>query len=193
MKVIFDEEVIPLFKQKFDLPTIYHRTLQTCSIGESFLAEKIKDIENNLPSYIKLAYLPSVGTVRLRLSAHGDNKEKLIHEVSQICNQFYERIGEYIYGEGDDNLSEVVGKLLKEKNKTLATAESCTGGFIAHQITSIAGSSSYYKGSIVSYDNKIKTLELNVSDEILKNDGAVSEACVKQMAQTILNKFNVGF
>lgn len=193
MKVIFDEEVVPLLIDKFELPTIYHRTLQTCSIGESFLAEKIKDIENNLPNYIKLAYLPSVGTVRLRLSAHGNNKEQLIHEVNEICNQFYDRIGEYIYGEGDDNLSQVVGKLLKEKNKTLATAESCTGGFIAHQITSIAGSSYYYKGSIVSYDNKIKMLELNVSDDILKNDGAVSEACVKQMAQTILNKFDVDY
>jgi nicotinamide-nucleotide amidase len=193
MKVIFDEEVIPLLKQKFELPTIYHRTLQTCSIGESFLAEKIKDIENNLPNYIKLAYLPSVGNVRLRLSAQGNNKEQLIHEVNQICNQFYVRIGEYIYGEDNDNLSEVVGRLLKEKNKTLATAESCTGGFISHQITSIAGSSSYYKGSIISYDNKIKILELNVSDDILKIDGAVSEACVKQMAQTILKKFDVDY
>jgi nicotinamide-nucleotide amidase len=193
MKVIFEEEVIPLLKQKFELPTILHRTLQTCSIGESFLAEKIKDLEDNLPNYIKLAYLPSVGTVRLRLSAYGTNKDELINEVTQICNQFYERIGEYIYGEGDDNLSQVVGSLLKDKNKTLATAESCTGGFIAHQITAIAGSSYYYKGSIISYDNKIKTQELNVSDDILKNEGAVSEACVKQMALAILNKFNVDY
>ncbi len=193
MKVIFEEEATPLLKQKFELPIIYHRTLQTCSIGESFLAEKIKDLEENLPSYIKLAYLPSVGTVRLRLSANGNNKEQLVNEVAQICNSFYERIGENIYGEGDDHLSEVVGKLLKEKNKTLATAESCTGGFIAHQITSIAGSSKYYKGSIVSYDNSIKTLELNVSDEILNNHGAVSEACVKQMASTILHKFDVDY
>lgn len=193
MKVIFEEEAIPLLKQKFELPTIYHRTLQTCSIGESFLAEKIKNLEENLPNYIKLAYLPSVGTVRLRLSAHGNNKEQLIHEVELICKQFYARIGEYIYGEGDDNLSQVVGSLLKEKNKTLATAESCTGGFIAHQITAIAGSSNYYKGSIVSYDNKIKSQELNISDDILKNDGAVSEACVKQMANSILKKFDVDY
>ncbi len=193
MKVIFEEEAVPLLKQKFELPYIYHRTLQTCSIGESFLANKIKDIEENLPSYIKLAYLPSVGAVRLRLSAYGNNKEQLETEVAQICNQFYERIGEYIYGEGNDSLNEVIGVLLKGKNKTMATAESCTGGFIAHQITSIAGSSKYYKGSIVSYDNSIKQLELNVSDEILKTVGAVSEACVKQMANEVLKKFDVDY
>lgn len=193
MKVIFEEEAVPLLKQKFELPFIYHRTLQTCSIGESFLANKIKDIEENLPEHIKLAYLPSVGTVRLRLSANGENKLQLEEDVAQICNQLYERIGQYIYGEGNDSLNEVIGVLLKGKNQTMATAESCTGGFIAHQITSIAGSSKYYKGSIVSYDNSIKQLELNVSDEILKTAGAVSEACVKQMATEVLKKFDVDY
>ena len=193
MKVIFEEEVTPLLKQKFELPFIYHRTLQTCSIGESFLAEKIKDIENELPSHIKLAYLPSVGAVRLRLSAYGNNEEQLINEVNVICNKMYENIGEYIFGENNDSLSEVVGNLLKQKNKTLATAESCTGGFIAHQITSIPGSSKYFIGSIISYDNKIKKQELNVTNDTLLNDGAVSEECVKQMSSAILNKFGVDY
>lgn len=193
MKVIFEEEAVPLLKQKFELPFIYHRTLQTCSIGESFLANKIKDIEENLPEHIKLAYLPSVGTVRLRLSANGKNKLQLEEDVALICIQLYERIGQHIYGEGNDSLNEVIGVLLKGKNQTMATAESCTGGFIAHQITSIAGSSKYYKGSIVSYDNSIKQLELNVSDEILKTAGAVSEACVKQMATEVLKKFDVDY
>jgi nicotinamide-nucleotide amidase len=193
MKVIFEEEVTPLLKQKFKLPFIYHRTLQTCSIGESFLAEKIKDIENELPSHIKLAYLPSVGAVRLRLSAYGNNEENLINEVNVICNKMYEHIGEYIFGENNDSLSEVVGNLLKQKNKTLATAESCTGGFIAHQITSIPGSSKYFIGSIISYDNKIKQQELNVTNDTLLNDGAVSEECVKQMSSAILNKFGVDY
>jgi nicotinamide-nucleotide amidase len=193
MKVIFEEEVTPLLKQKFELPFIYHRTLQTCSIGESFLAEKIKDIENELPSHIKLAYLPSVGAVRLRLSAYGNNEENLINEVNIICNKMYENIGEYIFGENNDSLSEVVGNLLKQKNKTLATAESCTGGFIAHQITSIPGSSKYFIGSIISYDNKIKQQELNVTNDTLLNDGAVSEECVKQMSSAILNKFGVDY
>lgn len=193
MKVIFEEEVTPLLKQKFELPFIYHRTLQTCSIGESFLAEKIKDIENELPSHIKLAYLPSVGAVRLRLSAYGNNEENLINEVNVICNKMYEHIGEYIFGENNDSLSEVVGNLLKQKNKTLATAESCTGGFIAHQITSIPGSSKYFIGSIISYDNKIKQQELNVTNDTLLNNGAVSEECVKQMSTAILNKFGVDY
>ncbi|MFY7732974.1 MAG: competence/damage-inducible protein A [Bacteroidia bacterium] len=193
MKVIFEEEVTPLLKQKFELPFIYHRTLQTCSIGESFLAEKIKDIENELPSHIKLAYLPSVGAVRLRLSAYGNNEENLINEVNVICNKMYVHIGEYIFGENNDSLSEVVGNLLKQKNKTLATAESCTGGFIAHQITSIPGSSKYFIGSIISYDNKIKQQELNVTNDTLLNNGAVSEECVKQMSNAILNKFGVDY
>jgi nicotinamide-nucleotide amidase len=193
MKVIFEEEVTPLLKQKFELPFIYHRTLQTCSLGESFLAEKIKDIENELPIYIKLAYLPSVGAVRLRLSAYGNNEQKLIKEVNVICNKMYEQIGEYIFGENNDSLSEVVGNLLKKKNKTLATAESCTGGFIAHQITSIPGSSKYFIGSIISYDNKIKQQELNVTSDTLLNNGAVSEECVKQMSSAILNKFGVDY
>jgi nicotinamide-nucleotide amidase len=193
MKTIFEEEAIPLIKNKFTLPFIYHRTLQTCSIGESYLAEKIIDIEETLPQHIKLAYLPSVGAVRLRLSAHGNNESEVMNDVAVIVNKMYERIGEYIYGENNDSLSEVVGKLLTNKNKTMATAESCTGGFIAHQITSIPGSSKYFTGSIVSYDNKIKQQELNVSNTILNNEGAVSEACVKQMATKILSKFNVDY
>ncbi len=193
MKTIFEEEAIPLIKNKFTLPFIYHRTLQTCSIGESYLAEKIIDIEETLPHHIKLAYLPSVGAVRLRLSAQGNNESEVINDVATIVNKMYERIGEYIYGENNDSLSEVVGKLLTNKNKTLATAESCTGGFIAHQITSNPGSSKYFTGSIISYDNKIKQQELNVSNTILSNDGAVSEACVKQMATEILSKFNVDY
>jgi nicotinamide-nucleotide amidase len=169
MKTIFEEEAIPLIKNKFTLPFIYHRTLQTCSIGESYLAEKIIDIEETLPQHIKLAYLPSVGAVRLRLSAHGNNESEVMNDVAVIVNKMYERIGEYIYGENNDSLSEVVGKLLTNKNKTMATAESCTGGFIAHQITSIPGSSKYFTGSIISYDNKIKQQELNVSNTILNN------------------------
>jgi nicotinamide-nucleotide amidase len=140
-----------------------------------------------------LAYLPSVGAVRLRLSAYGNNEEQLINEVNVICNKMYENIGEYIFGENNDSLSEVVGNLLKQKNKTLATAESCTGGFIAHQITSIPGSSKYFIGSIISYDNKIKQQELNVTNDTLLNDGAVSEECVKQMSSAILNKFGVDY
>lgn len=193
MKTIFEEEVIPLLKAKFKLPFIYHRTLQTCSIGESYLAEKIKHIENKLPNHIKLAYLPAVGTVRLRLSAFGNNEAELINQVTLICDEIYNEIGEHIYGEGNDNLNEVIGALLKIKNKTLATAESCTGGFIGHQITLVPGSSAYFMGGIISYDNNIKKQELGVNEALLASDGAVSEACVIQMAKQTLQKFNVDY
>jgi nicotinamide-nucleotide amidase len=193
MKTIFEEEAVSKLKSKFKLPSIFHRTLQTVSIGESFLAKKIEDIEDSLPSHIKLAYLPSVGAVRLRFSAYGDDKNTLEKEVEQFVKQVYERISNYIYGEGDASLTQTLGDLLKEKNQTVSTAESCTGGYIAHQLTSVAGSSAYFMGSIVSYANYIKTQELGISDELLKSYGAVSEECVKQMANAVRIKMNTTY
>ncbi len=193
MKTIFEEEAIPKIKQKFTLPFIFHRTLQTVGIGESFLAKKIEHIENILPPHIKLAYLPSIGAVRLRFSAYGNNNNILIQEVDTIVSQVYATIGTYIFGEADDSLPQVVGALLKQKNSTISTAESCTGGYIAHQITAIAGSSLYFIGSIICYANDVKKNELGVSDDILKNDGAVSEACVTQMANEIRKKMNTTY
>ena len=193
MKSIFEEEAIPKIKSKFKLPSIFHRTLQTVSIGESFLAKKIEDIEDSLPTHIKLAYLPSVGAVRLRFSAYGDDKNSLEKEVEVYVKQVYERIAIHIYGEGDASLTQTLGNLLKERKETVSTAESCTGGYIAHQLTSVAGSSSYFMGSVVSYANYIKTQELGVSEDILQNKGAVSEECVKQMATAVRIKMNTTF
>jgi nicotinamide-nucleotide amidase len=193
MKTIFEEEAVPKINSKFKLPSIFHRTLQTVSIGESFLAKKIEDIENSLPSYIKLAYLPSVGAVRLRFSAYGDDKISLEKEVEEYVKQVYEKISDHIYGEGDASLTQTLGNLLKERKQTISTAESCTGGYIAHQLTSVPGSSSYFMGSIVCYANKIKTQELGVSEDILRNNGAVSEECVIQMAQAVRLKMNTTF
>jgi len=193
MKTIYTEEVIPKIKQKFSLPIIIHRTIQTTSIGESFLAKKIEAWENDLPSHIKLAYLPSVGQVRLRLSGYGKDRDKLSDEMNLIISKLYEIIGEYIYGEEDMNLQKAVGDLLKNNHQTISTAESCTGGYISHLITSVPGSSKYYIGSIISYDNKIKTHELNVNEDTLKEFGAVSEECVKQMADSIRQKFNTDY
>lgn len=193
MKTIFTEEVIPKLKQKFTLPQIIHRTIQTCSIGESFLAKKIEDWENKLPAHIKLAYLPSVGLVRLRLSGYGNDQKKLKEELNTIIKELYNIISKYIYGEGDDSLEEVVGRLLRQKNKTLATAESCTGGYISHLITSVPGSSHYYKGGIISYANEIKINELGVNEETLKKFGAVSEQCVKEMAEGVLKKMKTDY
>ncbi len=193
MKNIFEQECMPRIRNKFVLPSIIHRTIQTSSIGESFLAKKIEAWENALPDHIFLAYLPSVGQVRLRLSGYGTNQSMLEKEMSAIIEDLYKIAGEFIFGEEDDSLQSVVGALLKEKGKTLSTAESCTGGYLAHLITSVPGSSSYYRGSIISYANDVKINELGVSEDILKTAGAVSEACVKQMAEGARKKLKTDY
>lgn len=193
MKGIFSEYALPKIIKTFKLPSIYHRTIQTISIGESFLAKKIETIENNLPPHIKMAYLPSVGMVRLRLSAYGNYTEQLAEEVNNIVEQLYQIVGNYIFGEGEDTIQQIIGLLLQDKGSTLSTAESCTGGYIAHLITSVSGSSAYYIGSIISYDNQIKSTQLNVAPELLNNYGAVSEQCVVQMAKEIRKKFNTTY
>lgn len=193
MKVIFEEECIPRLQKHFELPVIIHRTIQTCSIGESFLAKKIEDLENNLPEYIKLAYLPNIGQVRLRFSGYHSDSEVLKAEMDSIISNLYDLIGEYIFGEEEDTLQKVVGILLKGKDKTVVTAESCTGGYLSHLLTSVPGSSAYYQGSIISYANDIKINELGVSPEILQTVGAVSEACVKQMAEGVRKKMNTDY
>ena len=193
MKAIISDFAIPKLVQKFKLPNIIHRTIQTCSLGESFLARKIAEWENKLPANIALAYLPSIGQVRLRLSGRSTDEVSLRKEIDLQVAELYSIIGEYIFGEEEDTLQLVVGNLLKLKGATLSTAESCTGGYLAHLITSVAGSSSYYIGSIISYANQIKSIELGVSESILTSVGAVSEACVIQMAEGIRKKFNTDY
>lgn len=193
MKVIFEEQCIPRLQKRFSLPVIIHRTILTCNIGESFLALKLENIENNLPPHIKLAYLPAVGMVRLRFSGSHTHYATLKDEIDEIITRVYDTIGVNIYGEENDTLEHVVGVLLKSNNKTLATAESCTGGYVSHLITSVPGSSSYYKGSIISYANEVKENELGVSTQILKTQGAVSEACVTQMAESVRKKLNTDY
>ncbi|OYU94850.1 MAG: competence/damage-inducible protein A [Bacteroidetes bacterium B1(2017)] len=193
MKTIFIEEAIPKLKHHFSFPSILHRTIQTIGIGESFLAKKIAHIEDELPDHIKLAYLPAVGSVRLRFSAYGQNIQALEEELNPIIANLYSEIGQHIFGEGEDSISEIVGNLLRKKNATLSTAESCTGGFIAHQLTSIPGSSDYFIGSVISYDNRIKINELGVGKNIIEKEGAVSEACVMAMAAGIRLKYNTTY
>jgi nicotinamide-nucleotide amidase len=193
MKTIFEEEAIPKLKAHFTFPSILHRTIQTIGIGESFLANKISKIEDALPNHIKLAYLPSIGAVRLRFSAYGEQMDVLKNELEPIIISLYYLIGEYIYGEAEDSIAEVVGRLLKNKNETLSTAESCTGGYLAHLITSIPGSSEYYIGSIVSYANRIKINELGVPSNIIESHGAVSEECVVAMANNLKEKFSTTY
>lgn len=182
MKTLMTGEVIPRLSEKFNLEYIFHRTIMTTGVGESMLAEMIEDWENSLPDHIKLAYLPQPGIVRLRLSSSGDNEEEIKKEVVDYCNKLALIIPKLIFGYNDISLEEVVGSILKKEGLTLSTAESCTGGYIAHLITSIAGSSEYFKGSVVSYANDVKTNQLKVPTSDIEDYGAVSQQVVEQMA-----------
>ena len=193
MKTIFEEEVVSKIKTVFKLPSIVHRTFQTIGIGESFLAKRIAVLEDILPTHIKLADLPAVGSVRLRFSAFGENKEELELELQAIVAHLYQLIGEAIFAEGEKSIAEVVGDLLNVRKKTIATAESCTGGFLAHQITLVPGSSNYFVGSILSYANQIKINEIGVAETTINENGAVSEACVIEMASKIRTKFKTDY
>jgi PncC family amidohydrolase len=165
----------------------------TQGVGESWLADQIADWENALPKNIKLAYLPQPGIVRLRLSAYGDDENKLNGQIKDELKKVKAIIQDLIFGYDDDSLENVLGQLLKEKGQTMATAESCTGGYIAHLITSIAGSSAYFIGAVVSYANEIKVKELGVEQTDLDEFGAVSEQVVRQMAEGVRQKFNTDF
>jgi nicotinamide-nucleotide amidase len=153
----------------------------------------LKDFEPSLPSHIKLAYLPNYGMVKLRLTAQGVNKEEVEKELTPYFSNLQELVKEFLVTTRDEGLEIVVGKLLKEKGKTMSTAESCTGGYIAHLITSHAGSSNYYKGGIVSYANEVKQNLLQVNSETLGTVGAVSEETVKQMAAGALQQLHTDY
>ena len=193
MKGLMINEVIPRIPKYFELPFIIHRTAFTMGTGESMIAEKIKDFETNLPGHIKLAYLPGYGMVKLRLTVKGDDKEKMEKELDEEFSILKELVNEWLVTDKDENLAMVVQKILKEKNKTIGTAESCTGGYIAHLITSNSGSSVGYKGSIISYANDVKENILGVTDKTLRTVGAVSEETVIQMVKGAIEKLNVDF
>jgi nicotinamide-nucleotide amidase len=193
MKGMITDYVIPELRRRFQLPFITHRTLLTAGIGESFLAEHIKDFEAALPASIKLAYLPNYGMVRLRLTIHGEDSNALEAEVEKQFATLKGLVTQWMVTDQDITIQEAIGRLLLTKGKTLATAESCTGGYIAHLITSIAGSSHYYKGSVVSYDNAVKINTLHVAPETLESDGAVSEATVRQMVRGALTLLDTDY
>lgn len=193
MKWIMKAHVIPLIEKRFSTGFIRHQTLLTAGIGESFLAEMIQDIETSLPPHIKLAYLPNYGMVRLRLSGTGLDAAQLEKDIAIYFQQLLQRTEKYLVTDSDIPMELVVGKLLKERNQTVTTAESCTGGYIAHLITKHDGSSAYYKGSIVSYANEIKERLLLVPHEILATKGAVSEETVKVMAETARTTMNTDY
>ncbi|MFQ5446214.1 MAG: CinA family nicotinamide mononucleotide deamidase-related protein [Saprospiraceae bacterium] len=188
MTYLMEYEVLPRLSRHFaTTPTVY-RTLLTAGEAESYIAEKLADFENSLPPAVKLAYLPRIGQVRLRLTVSGTNEEQMQNLLDE---KFAEMEGllppELVAGYDDDVLEIAIGKLLKSKNLTLSTAESCTGGYLAHLITSVPGSSAYFMGSVISYSNEVKMNQLHVSEKTLREHGAVSEQTVKEMVKGALS------
>jgi nicotinamide-nucleotide amidase len=193
MKGIMKEQVLPLLQQHFKMAAIFSQTLLTFGIGESYLAERIKDFEEALPAHIKLAYLPNYGMVRLRLTGTGTQKETITAEVATQFNLLKQHLTDVMVTDQDESMEQVVAKLLLAKGKTLGTAESCTGGYIAHRVTSLPGSSSWYLGSVISYANEVKEQVLGVSSETLDTKGAVSEETVTQMVKGALKTLKTDF
>lgn len=189
MKNLMKVHVLPKLQQVFQTPVIYHKLIKTVGIGESFLADKIKNWEDNLPEHISLAYLPSVGHVKLRLTAIGEDKAQLEKDVDALIKSFLPLAGEYVYGYDNTTLEEAIGEMLKKAGKTIAFAESCSGGYVQHKITTVAGSSAYFQGGVVPYHNDHKINVLGISPTTLEQHGAVSEACVKEMAEGVRKRF----
>ena len=183
MITVMSEEVIPRLRKKFDTDVIIHKTFTVKNYPESVLAEKLESWEEALPESIKLAYLPKPGIIRLRLTGRGKDKEEVQSQISvEGCKLKY-ILGDAVFDEEDTPLEILIGNLLREKNLTVSTAESCTGGSIAAKLTSVSGSSDYFKGGIVAYSNEIKESLLGVSSETLKKQGAVSEETVIEMVK----------
>ncbi|MBK9255249.1 MAG: competence/damage-inducible protein A [Saprospiraceae bacterium] len=191
MKCIMEEGVLPMLKEKYQGGVILHKTLMTSGEGESVLAEMIAPIVDNFPDHIKMAYLPSLGFVRLRITASGTDQSLLESQIEQYTEQLKDLLGDIIFGYDDMPLEECVQKLCLEKSVTVGTAESCTGGSIASKITSVAGSSAYFKGSVIAYSNEIKKQLLNVKPDTLIHYGAVSAETVTEMVEGALNVLDV--
>jgi nicotinamide-nucleotide amidase len=189
MEGLMKTEILPRLQAFFKTPVYFHKFIRTIGIGESYLADKIADWEDSLPPHIRLAYLPSYGQVRLRLTASGKQLTDLQTDVQEQVDKVLPLIEENVFGYDQEELENAVGKLLIQQNKTLAVAESITGGYTSHLITKVPGCSQYFMGSLIAYDNQLKINELGVFNETLQNHGAVSEETVRQMAEGIRKKF----
>ncbi len=194
MKYILENGIIPKIVKEYQRPYIFHKTILTYGQGESLVAERIEDWENNLPEFIKLAYLPSPGRVRLRLSARGIDKELLEQKINENVLSLTQLIGDIIVGyEEDETIEVMLGRLLTSQKSTLATAESCTGGKIAQVITSVPGASIYFKGSVVSYATETKISVLGISPELIKEHSVVSFEVAKEMALAVKKMMNTDY
>jgi len=193
MMGMIEEYILPLLATSFNLPKITHKTLVTYGIGESMLADMLQSFEGNLPSHIKLAYLPNHGLVRLRLTATGENKSLAEKEVNTQFESLQDLVKDSIVTNEDEAMENVIGKMLLSRNQTVATAESCTGGYIAQLISSVPGASAYYEGSMVTYSYAAKEKSLQVKKSTLETQGAVSEEVVIEMAKGLLNQLNTTY
>jgi nicotinamide-nucleotide amidase len=193
MKYIMNEHVLPELKKRFHSQVVIHRNIMTYGTSESRLAEILTGFEKSLPAEIKLAYLPSYGIIKLRLTGTGQSKDLIENIVNEQVVKLYSIIPQFIYSEIDEQIENYIANLLKERKLTICTAESCTGGKIAQMLTSIPGSSQYYKGSVIAYDNGIKTSFLNVPEEMMADYGAVSEQVAAKMAIEVRKKFNTDY
>lgn len=193
MKELMTKQILPSVSRYFKTPVIIHRTIHTYGTFEAKLAEILSGFEEQLPSEIKLAYLPAEGIIKLRLSGRGAREEEIMKMIDAEIEKLYKLIPRYIFGEQDDSLEKIIGVLLREKGETLSTAESCTGGLIAHRITTVPGSSDYFIGSVIAYSNRIKEKDLGVDPGSIVEFGAVSRQVVEQMAQGVRERFNTGY
>lgn len=193
MMYLMEEEILPRLKAKFSLPAIVHHTLLTVGLGESFLAQQIEKVEDSLPAHIKLAYLPKLGQVRLRLSGTGDDEVALKEEINHYAKEIIAVVGKYVAAEADIPLEKAILDLMKNQKLTLSAAESCTGGYLSHLLTQHAGSSVVFAGGAVTYSNDLKKLVLGVKDETLTAFGAVSEQTAKEMAKGAIAQFKTDF
>lgn len=190
MKFIMQNHLLPIVEAELIRQHIVHKTVLTVGVPESELSEKLNTFEAELPPFVTLAYLPRPGMVRLRLTAKGKDEVKLRTTISEQAQKLQTILGKVVYGEDVDRLEQIVGEMLATRGETIATAESCTGGYIAHLITSVAGSSRYFIGSTIAYANEVKVLQLGVSESALRDAGAVSEQVILQMAAGARTRFN---
>ncbi|MEO6915010.1 MAG: nicotinamide-nucleotide amidohydrolase family protein, partial [Chitinophagaceae bacterium] len=193
MKGMMTDFVIPRLSKYFTMPFILSRTLLTAGIGESFLSEMVKDVEQVLPENIKMAYLPNYGMVRLRLTGISADKELLEESLDEHFSKLKACVKDYLVTDEDQSIQQVVAGMLKRIKKTLATAESCTGGYIAHLLTAESGASEYFKGGIVSYSDEMKNHLLGVPLSVIKEAGAVSEAVVQMMVSGMMEQGNADY
>ncbi|MBW6482359.1 MAG: competence/damage-inducible protein A [Vicingaceae bacterium] len=193
MKAMTTNTVIPWLLEKFKLPFIVHQMVYTQGIPESTLAQQLVHWENELPKSIKLAYLPSPGRVKLRLSTTGNDRAALNIAIEEQIEKIKKIIPQYIYSFEEEALERILGEKLKQQKATLSTAESCTGGYIAHLITSVQGASDYFEGSVISYSNAVKINQLHVNVDDIEKYGAVSQQVVEQMAEGVRKKMNTTY